>query len=237
MTTAIAAAVFPGLVFCGALIYISDVHLDSLFDGDIDIERLAEVLDGIGHAGRVETIRRWDARVQSRLYEAVKGFRSLTLDHFVPPETASLVEVIHHGKNSLPTFTLFEKRFCKPELEEGEEDGEAQLWGYNEGHVESLIETKVFTGPGYFVTHAPRDRVEISEGEIDIDYRMLPKGKVASWPPVAPNEDRLGRFVYAGMVDVMRGISNHVSIGRAIKGGRYIDAWFVLCREDRKTAA
>jgi hypothetical protein len=34
------------------------------------------------------------------------------------------------------------------------------------------------------------------------------------------------------MVDVMRGISNHVSIGRAWKQGKYMDAWFALVRED-----
>ena len=44
---------------------------------------------------------------------------------------------------------------------------------------------------------------------------------------------RLGRFVYAGMIDIMRGVSTHVTIGRALKGGKFMDAWFVLCREDR----
>jgi hypothetical protein len=34
------------------------------------------------------------------------------------------------------------------------------------------------------------------------------------------------------MVDVMRGISTHVSIGRARKAHGWMDAWFVLVRED-----
>ena len=54
-----------------------------------------------------------------------------------------------------------------------------------------------------------------------------------AWPAIVPNEARLGRFVYAGMIDVMRGISTHVSIGRAKKKKGYMDAWFVLVREDR----
>ena len=213
------------------------MHLDSFFDGEaIDLHRLTEVLDGLGHAGRVETIRRWDKSVQAKLFLAVKGHKPLTLDDFVPSGVEPLTEVIHHGRNTLPTFTLFQKRFCKPKAKDGE-DAVAELWGYNEGSGHpTMIETKTFTGPGYFVTHAPKDRADIGEGEIDIDYRMSPPGKVESWPAVVPNEDRLGRFVYAGMVDVMRGVSNHVSIGRAMKGGQWMDAWFVLCREDAPAA-
>jgi hypothetical protein len=36
------------------------------------------------------------------------------------------------------------------------------------------------------------------------------------------------------MIDVMRGVSTHVSIGRARRGGKMSDNWFVLCREDPK---
>jgi hypothetical protein len=39
------------------------------------------------------------------------------------------------------------------------------------------------------------------------------------------------------MVDVMRGISSHVSIGRARKKNGWMDAWFVLVREDPSPAA
>ena len=73
---------------------------------------------------------------------------------------------------------------------------------------------------------------EGTEGEIDIDYRTLPPGRCPSWPEILPNSARLGRFVWVGMVDRMRGISNNVSIGRAYKGGRAMDAWFVLVRRD-----
>jgi hypothetical protein len=34
------------------------------------------------------------------------------------------------------------------------------------------------------------------------------------------------------MIDVMHGISSHVSIGRARKKHGWMDAWFVLVRED-----
>src|SRR5450432_50190 len=197
------------------------MHLESILEGDIDIERLTEVLNGMGHAGRVETIRRWNRKTQSKLYERAKGHRPLTLDYFVPASLAPLTEVIHHGKNTLPAFTHFQKRFCNPSETNG-----GELWGYNHQDLAAV------TGPGYFVVHAPEGR-DGTEGEIDIDYRRIPSGKPAAWPEIQPNEMRFGRFVYAGMVDVMRGISEHVSIGRAMKRGKFMDAWFVLCREDK----
>jgi hypothetical protein len=70
------------------------------------------------------------------------------------------------------------------------------------------------------------------QGEVDVDYTMLPKEKPDAWPDIVPNSQRLGRFVYYGMIDVMRGISKHVSIGRAKKKHGWMDAWFMLVRED-----
>ena len=36
--------------------------------------------------------------------------------------------------------------------------------------------------------------------------------------------------VYGGTQDVLRGVSEHVAVGRAFKGGKPMDNWFVLCR-------
>ena len=41
---------------------------------------------------------------------------------------------------------------------------------------------------------------------------------------------RASRFVYAGMIDMLRGVSKHVTIGRAIRNGKEADNWFLLCR-------
>lgn len=197
------------------------MNLDVLFDGDIDIHRLADVLDGMGHPGRLATIRGWHLHHQQRLYDAVKGFKPLDFSHFVPDGVEPLHEVIHWGMNSLPAFTHFQKRFCKPE------EGDKKLFGYNQnGEVWAI-------GPGYFVLHEPTDsRTEVNEGELDIDYTQTPSGKPTSWPEIAKNESGLGKVVYGGMIDVMRGISKHVSIGRAFRGGKFADNYFVLCRED-----
>src|SRR6185312_15669387 len=89
--------------------------------------------------------------------------------------------------------------------------------------------TSVFTGPGYYLA-----RPSAEPGEVDFDYTKVPPAKAPSWPPLAPSSARLGRFVYGGAVDVVRGISSHVCIGRVRKNGRDQDVWFALVREDRE---
>jgi len=207
------------------------MHLGTLIDGpEVDFPRLSRILDELGPIGRVETIRHWDPRTQAKLFEAAKGFKPVTLDDFVPPGTEPLTEVIHHGRNTLPVFSNFQKRFCKPEDKEGE------LWGWNCNVVpyqqwrpnDIVFPLAPFIGAGYFVAHAG------DEGEVDIDYTRVAGGKVASWPPITPAQVRIGSIVFGNLVDVMRGISTHVSIGRGRRGSKWLDAWFVLCREDAK---
>lgn len=183
----------------------------------VDLERITKVLDELGHEGRTHTTRTWGRHQMERIWTAAQGYKAIDLDHFVPASVGRKVEVVHELKNSLPLFSVSQKRFCRP----GDGEGDGELWGYN--HASS----NPFTGPGYFIT-----RVSETPGEIVFDYRTLPKGKVESWPPILPNEARLGRFVYAGMIDHVRGISSHVCIGRAQKGPEPMDAWFVLCRKD-----
>ena len=201
----------------------------------LDLPRLKTVLDELGHVGRLDTVRGWDGGTMAKLYEAIKGYLPLTLDYFVPPDVPPLTEVIHHGKNSLPAFTNFQKRFCKPQTEEGGHgngNGTKSLWGYNQNPP--LVTW--FAGAGYYVAH------DWEPGEICVDYTLVPPAKPPSWPdPVAKNERGLGpRAIYGNMVDIMRGLSKNVSIGRARRckeagkpeSSKWMDAWFVLCRED-----
>jgi hypothetical protein len=126
-----------------------------------------------------------------------------------------MTEVIHHGKNSLAMFTHFQKRFCRPD--EGPED---QLWGYNHQAMQPV------TGPGYFVAHP------WTEGGVVIDYTMIPPKHPEGWPAILPNDAKLSRFIYNGTKDVMRRVSQHVTVGRAQRGDTVMDNWFVLVRED-----
>ncbi len=183
----------------------------------IDLDRLAELLDGMGHEGRVHTIRTWNPRRQRDIFEAAKGRMPLDLDFLTPASVGSLVEVIHEGQNTLPVFSHFQKRFTKLE-------GEAEaIGGYNHQTMSG------FTGPGYFVV---RKGAGEHEGELEIDYTKLPKHKPEGWPEIRANEGGLASLVYGNMIDYLRGVSQHVSIGRAYKGGKAMKAWFALVRKD-----
>lgn len=179
----------------------------------VDLEGLRAYLDGLDHNARVEACRQLGGREQARLFEAAQGFKPLTLDDFVPPGTDPLVEVIHYGRNTLPAFNNFQKRFCRPENKQGE------LWGYNEQSMKWAV------GPGYFITR------QSDPQEVVIDYIDVPPGKVGTWPEIKPNSAGLSRLVYDQMQDYMRGVSSHVTIGRASKKGKNMDAWFVLTRD------
>lgn len=190
-----------------------------LLEPEVRFEELVRVLDELGFEGRLHAIREWGKATQAKLFEAAKGKHPLTMDHFVPSGTAERTPVRHHGKNSLPLFNHFEKRFMK--VAPSEESAESSIVGYNHQDM------GVLTGPGYFTVRNGDD-----EGEIAIDYTKMPTQRADGWPAIIPNEARLGKLVYSGMVDHMRGICSTVSIGRAAKGGKMMDAWFVLVRED-----
>jgi hypothetical protein len=195
------------------------VH-DFFSAGAVDVNGLGRYLDNLPDSARIRAARELDAKEQARLFEAAKGHRKVTLDDFVPRDLPALRQVIHHGRNTLPTFKMFQKRFCRPEAAAGSEGKE--LWGYNEQAM------RWATGPGYFIARpAPGD-------EVVIDYHDVPKGEPpATWPKILPNSARLSRFVYYQTRDYMRGVSKHVSIGRASRNDSPMDNWFVLCREDR----
>lgn len=190
-----------------------------LLEPTVDIARLEEILDGLGHEGRVHATRTWDFKRQSAIFEACKG-RKLDLDFMVPPSIAVGVEVIHDLHNTLPLFSNAQKRFCR--LPDGEK---YKLGGYNEQTMKAL------TGPGYFIVRQGEGE---HEGEIVVDYTELPKNKVASWPDVVPHGGLLGGIVWGNMQDYMRRVSAHVSIGRAHRGNprKPTNDYFTLVRKD-----
>ena len=190
--------------------------LDALLKrGDFDIHAVGRHLDALDSGSRIAQVRALSGKAQAVLYESAKGARKLKLDQLVPSSVADLTEVPHHGKNSLPVFTVFSKVFCRPRRDAKE------LWGFN--RTGSLVENGV--GPGYYVAYeGPGD-------EVLIDYTRLPEGKLEHWPPILSNRSRLSRFVYADTIDALRAVSNHVSVGRAMRNGKVMDNWFVLCRD------
>jgi hypothetical protein len=189
--------------------------LDFFAKDPLEIDALARYLDSLTHAQRMNELCKLGAPDQARLFEAVQGFRPLALEHFVPQATPPLHEIIHGGSNSLPMFRRFEKRFCRPPEGKSSE----RLWGYNHQS------TSFATGPGYFVCYAK------GAGEVLIDYLQVPEGPPpAGWPKILPNSAGLSRFIYHQTQDTIRGVSAHVSVGRASRGGKPMDNWFVLSR-------
>jgi hypothetical protein len=184
----------------------------------IKMDEVAAYLDGLLPGDRVYAARALGRAEQRRLYEAAEGFRPVDLAQLVPAERKDQQTVRHFGRNTLPAFTIFEKRFCRPPGEDPSRP--AELHGFNFQRLSPL------TGPGYFVAVANESR-----GEVLIDYRRVPEAAPPGWPRVRSNEVGLSRFVYGHMVDTLRGVSEHVTIGSAARRGRDLGSWFVLCRE------
>lgn len=185
----------------------------------IDAPGIRAYLDGLSHGERVAAIRFLGRAQQRRLFDAVDGFAPLQLTDLVPAAVSDFSEVRHCGVNSLPVFTRFEKRFCRPRGADPERPG--VLFGFNHQRLAAL------TGPGYFVAWEDPQRREVW-----IDYATLPDAHPAGWPRIRPNDAGVARFVFGGMVDTLRRVSEHIAVGSAARRGRELGSWFVLCRED-----
>ena len=184
----------------------------------ISTREVAAFLDALPSAERIAAVRTLGRSEQRRLYRAVDGFLPLRLADLVAPGRADLETVRHFGRNTLPAFRLFEKRFCRPPDADARKPGE--LWGFN---FQAL---SFATGPGYFIA-----REDPGRPEVWVDYTAVPDGHPEAWPEVRRNEVGLSRFVYGHMVDTLRRVSEHVTIGSAARKGRELGSWFVLARE------
>lgn len=181
------------------------------------IARLSAALDAMDHRNRAYTVLSATKADLETLWELVKD-QPVDCDHFVPSGTEPLKEVIHHGKNSLPAFTHFQKRFCRTG-----ENGDVS--GYNHQPWSWLV------GPGYFVAHSTAEEKD-APSDFAIDYTIVPKEKPEAWPPIQDNDGGLRAVTYGRMKDYMRKVSSHVAIGKAYLEGKFRGQYFILCRED-----
>jgi len=188
-------------------------------DAAVTSSAIAVLLDGLAAELRAPVVRGLGRKDQQALYVKSEGHGPLELIDMVPANRAELEVVRHLGRNSLPAFTIFEKRFCR--LAGSAPDAPGELAGYNFQALSPI------TGPGYFMA------VEDSNTkEVLVDYRRLPDQKPSEWPAIRSNERGLSRFVYGFMVDRLRRVSEHVTIGSAARNGRDLGSYFVLCRMD-----
>jgi hypothetical protein len=184
----------------------------------IDAAQVAKLFDEASPGERVEMTEAIDGRAQARLWLASEG-HGVTIEQMVPSTRAPLDPVIFHGKNSLAAFSHFQKRFCRPTNDADE------LWGYNHQPTRWLAP---LTGPGYFVAYDSDEPL----GGVAVDYRRIPTARPDDWPEIHDNTWRLSRFIYNGMVDYLRRVSEHLLIGRATRDGRELPNYFLLCRKD-----
>lgn len=186
--------------------------LEVLNPDHLDIDAAARLLDAMSSADRTTAVRLLGRRAQAALFEAAQG-RRVALADVVPAGMAPLDPVICHGKNSLPMFTHFQKRFCR-----SPDAPDRELFGYNHQSM------SWFTGPGYFVAR--------EQGlEVAIDYTRLPTAVAAGWPTLKPNDKGPAKATFGGLVDYLRKVSTHVTIGRATRNGKTLDNWFILNRD------
>ncbi len=172
-------------------------------------------LDGLEATERVEEALSLRLGEVGKLYRAVAGGPTTGIADFVPNDAAPDTTFIFEGRNSLPAFTRFQKRFAK--LPSG------QVVGYNHGV------TAVATGPGYFVVRAPDDAADVP-GQVYFDYTGTPEAVPAGWPAFKPNDAGLSNLVYKNMKDYMRQVARGVYVGEAYKLGKSQKQFFILAR-------
>lgn len=176
-------------------------------------------LDALPPIDRVDMVMGLRGRDVGRLYRAMAGGRVTTVEDFVPASTPTERTVIFQGRNSLPAFTSFQKRFAR--LESG------QVVGYNHQPVGAV---GTLTGPGFFVVQPASDSADVP-GEAYFDYTGIPQKAPTGWPSYKPNNAGLSYLVYYNMKDYMREVATNVFVGEAYKGGVRQRAYFILARE------
>jgi len=173
---------------------------------DADLATISDALNSAESEQRVSWLRGLNKKQQAALFELAEG----TKMNVAEVHGDAGVTTVHYGKNSLPMFTHFQKRIC---MHEG------VVQGYNHQSLEWLV------GPGHFrvIDH------EV-DGELLFDYLWAPETVPEGFPPARSNKGGISSLVYGNLQDVVRKVSDHVSIGRAIIKGKLTNNYFGLCR-------
>lgn len=190
-----------------------DGSIFDFFREGVDFAGLSHYLDSLDVATATAQCLKLKLRHQRALFEAAKGKHPLTFADLVPPDTAVGAQVIHAGRNTAILFSNFQKRFVRLAA-----DG--PVCGYNQQTFMCV------TGPGYFTAGIGED------GQIMLDSRQVPVSAPANWPKPRPASKAIFPFVYLNLIDVLRGVSRRVVIGRPTYiGKKPPDSYFVLIRQ------
>ncbi len=195
----------------------ANTDLRALLDHNAAREKIAEHLNGLGCRERMSQALALSGKEVGRLYNSCAGGPELTLEDIVPSDVPNDATVIFEGRNSLPAFTSFQKRFARV--------GDEHIVGYNHQTM-SMI-----TGPGFFVVKPASDDADVP-GELYFDYTSKPQKLPSAWPSYKPNSSGLSTLVYKDMKDYMRVAGKNVIVGKAFKRGKSQNVYFLLCRPD-----
>lgn len=185
--------------------------LSALLREGASSSEMADHLDSLAPAARLDEVRAITGGGVGKLYAAVADAPPITPEEFVPASTKGTL--IYHGGNSLPAFNHFQKRFLR--LESG------VIVGYNHQAMAFV------TGPGYFVVK-PANGEGPHGKEMFFDYTVPVTEAPEGWPAVKSNDSGLSKLVYAGMIDYVRRVARGVVVGKAYVKGVDRKAYFTL---------
>lgn len=192
----------------------SDTNLRTLLRERAGRERIVAFMEGLTPEQRVAEALSLHGREVAELYAACAGGSTPTLEEIVPASLGDDRTVIFEGRNSLPAFSSFQKRFARMGSE---------LVGYNHQTM------AFFTGPGIFVVKEPHAGSDVPS-ELYFDYTAIPGNIPTGYPPFKRNDSGFSTLVYAHMKDYMRSVGPGVMVGAAYKKGKAQSAFFVLAR-------
>lgn len=190
----------------------ANTSLSGLVRARASRREIAAFLDGLRPEDRLSQVLAVTGSAVGKLYDLVDGGEPLALTDLVPEDEKGTV--ILEGRNSLPTFSRFQKRFTRV-------DG--VVVGYNHQTMSFV------TGPGYFISRPPTPG-ETVPGELFFDYTTDPPSAPVGWPAFVPNDVGLSRLVYMNMKDFCRRVARGVLVGKAYKLGVAQNAYFTLTR-------
>lgn len=184
--------------------------LEKLLRDGATYPRISAYLDSLSASERLEQMLGITGSKVGKLYRAVADGPAIGKDDFLPAGTKDGDMVIFEGRNSLPAFSRFQKRFVRRD---------DAIVGYNHQTMSPV------TGPGFFVL-AASDATH--PNEVLFDYTQKPPFFPEMFPAYKPNDVALSKLVYARMKDYCRKVAKNVVVGAAFKDGKEQGAYFSL---------
>lgn len=176
---------------------------EMLGPGTVTRQDIGAHLDALGQDKRIAECLEISKEQQKRLWEVASADPSEPQDLVAGNTPAAFT-----GRNTLPLFTRFEKRFARHR---------GALIGFNVHALGWL------TGPGYFtVTSGPTRFL--------FDYNQVPDDGPNGWPDVRSNNRGFAKPVYGGLLDDTVWVARDVMIGSARRGDVSLGSYFVLAR-------